>query len=513
MGALWAVARSRVHTAWGYTVVTKMGGRVGSLEDPAAETALRREIERYYIPQQLVEAILALGEIPQGSVETSVGIGFLDIADYSFISKFLSPTENQVVLNGLYTAFNWVLRHHGGYLNKIEGDSLMFQFGGLTDPRRRDAGEQTVVGVIARDLLYTCVEMQRVCSLFNEANDVFLDASADQTTRQAVEEAFAIIRVLRTTVDLGGSLNAFFQIRIRIGANLGPVTMGNLGPDGAKKLDVTGLPVITARRMEASAPVGGLRITRELYDALERAGVVGEYLDRFRRESGALFGAFKDISQEELFRFSTVVMRDKRNVTFDTYSVQVSPGLPEALADQTRLLLEQGEPGADRVIEYLQYYRGNRFVIDAVEAVLQRKGVRIRKADILRVVDVEAYRDILRSNDFHAARALAYVSTTFTLFDLFQKLGLIQDRVKEHVSFETPKTDHTDYRRRMAQELDNVVTNYRLVERSVRRNAYFHNYVFPLVFRSLRTSIIEYQSHAATLEEIEPGDVPDLPAP
>jgi hypothetical protein len=299
-------------------------------------------------------------------------------------------------------------------------------------------------------------------------------------------------------------LNAFFQIRIRIGANLGLVTMGNLGPDGAKHLDVTGLPVINARRMETSAPVGGLRITRELYDALDGAGVVAEYLDRFRRESGAMFGAFKEISQEELFRPSVVVLRDKRNVSFDTYSVQVSPGLPEALAYQTRLLLEQGEPGADRVVEFLQYYRGNRFVIDAVEAVFQSKGVRIRKADILRVVDVEAYRDILRSNDFKAARARAYVSSTFALFSLFQKLGLMQDQTKEYVSFQTPKTDHTDYRHRMAQEVDNVITNYRLVEQSVWRNAYFHHYVFPLVFRSLRTSIVEYQGRAATLEEIEP---------
>lgn len=467
------------------------------------EETLRREIEAFYLPKQLVDAILELGTIPQGSVEAPVGIGFLDIADYSFISKFLSPTENQVVLNGLYSALNWVLRRHGGYLNKIEGDSLMFQFGGLTDPRCRDVAEPTAVRIIARELLYSCVEMQRVCSLFNDANDRFLDDSADAGTREAISMAFDIIRTLRTSMDVGSSLNAFFQIRIRIGANLGVVTMGNLGPDGAKHWDITGLPVIAARRMESSAPVGGLRITKELFTVLEEAGIVGEYLDRFRRESSAMFGVFKNIRQEELFRLSTVVLRDKRNVTFDTYSVQVSPGLPEALSEQARLLLEQGEAGGNRIIEFLQYYRGNRFVVDAIERVLERKGVRLRKADILKVVDSGVYQGIVREYKKDRPQILAHVARSFTLYDLFDRLGRLQDKVKEHVSFQTPESPHTDYPRRMAQEVDNVTTNYRLVERSVRMNAYFHNYVFPLVYRSIRTSMIEYQSQAETVEEIE----------
>jgi adenylate cyclase len=477
-----------------------------------SEEALRREIEGFYLPKQLVDAILELGEIPRGSVEAPVGVGFLDIADYSFISKFLSPTENQVVLNGLYTAFNWVLRRHGGYLNKIEGDSLMFQFGGLTDPRCRGVDQKAALRTIARELLYSCVEMQRVCSLFNNANDRFFDDTADAHTRGAVAGAFEIIRTLRTSADLGSSANAFFQIRIRIGANLGVVTMGNLGPDGAKHWDITGMPVIVARRMEASAPVGGLRITKELYDVLAEAGIVGEYLERFRRESGAMFGVFKDIREDELFKKSTVVLRDKRGASFETYSVQVSPGLPEGLAEQTRHLLDQGEPGANRVIEFLQYYRGNRFVVGAIERVLARKGVRLRKADILKVVDAEAFKQILAKNGNHRGRAVAEVARTFSLYELFERLGLLQDKVKEFVSFQTPPSPHTDYRRRMAQELDNVVTNYRLVERSVRMNAYFHNYVFPVVYRSIRTSMIEYQSQADSAEAVDAEALPPDPA-
>ena len=56
---------------------------------------LRQDIERFYLPRQLVNAITEIGAIPDDSEEAIVGVGFLDIADYTFLSKFLSPNENQ----------------------------------------------------------------------------------------------------------------------------------------------------------------------------------------------------------------------------------------------------------------------------------------------------------------------------------------------------------------------------------------------------------------------------------
>ncbi len=90
----------------------------------------------------------------------------------------------------------------------------------------------------------------------------------------------------------------------------------------------------------------------------------------------------------------------------------------------------------------------------------------------------------------------------YDLYDLFAKLGDLQDKVKEHVSFEAPRSEHYDYERRMAQEIDNVITNYKLVERSVRLTNYFHNYVYPLVYRSIKVSILEYQNRISALEEV-----------
>lgn len=274
------------------------------------ELLFRREIEKFYLPEQLVSAILDLGEIPRHSVTTQIGVGFIDVADYTYISKFLSPNENQTILNGLFGALNWVIKRHGGYLNKIEGDSLMFHFGGLTDRRIKGLNEDEITRYISRELFYTCVEMQRVVALFNQASDKFMYEEADQSIKDDLQSAFDIIHSMRTNMELSATFNALFQIRVRIGANIGEVTVGNFGPEGAKHWDVIGLPVIDAKRMESTAPIGGLRISEHLYTILEKTGVVSSYFDRFRREAEALGSSFRHISRDELFKSTQVVLKD-----------------------------------------------------------------------------------------------------------------------------------------------------------------------------------------------------------
>jgi adenylate cyclase len=248
-------------------------------ESESSVLALQKEIEKFYLPQQLIDAISDIGAIPKKSTERIVGIGFLDIADYSYLAKFLSPQENQMILNGLYSAFNWVLKKHGGYLNKIEGDSMMFHYGGPIDPETKNLkDENEEKSYVARELFYTCIEMQRVCTLFNHANDNFLLNSFNDSTRSDIENAFKLIKAMRNNDDLSSAFNALFQIRIRIGANVGSVMIGNFGPEGAKHWDVIGHPVIEAKRMESSAPVGGLRISKTMYEILKSQGITRVYL-------------------------------------------------------------------------------------------------------------------------------------------------------------------------------------------------------------------------------------------
>src|SRR5574344_808452 len=100
-----------------------------------ADQDLIQTIEEFYLPRHLVQAIYDIGHIPADSKEAQVCVGFIDIADYTHLSKYLSPKENQILLNGLYTAFQIVLERHGGFLNKIEGDSMMFQFDDILDKK------------------------------------------------------------------------------------------------------------------------------------------------------------------------------------------------------------------------------------------------------------------------------------------------------------------------------------------------------------------------------------------
>ncbi|MFW6208125.1 MAG: adenylate/guanylate cyclase domain-containing protein [Spirochaetota bacterium] len=476
------------------------------LQRASEEISFRKRIEEYYLPKQLVNAIIEKGEIPTATAEQFVGIGFIDIADYTFLSKFLSPNENQTVLNGLYAAFNFVLNRHGGYLNKIEGDSLMFHFGGSLDPNVRELDREQQERYIARELFYTCVEMQRVAFLFNQANDRFL-YNEEGGARESITKAFEIIRTLRTSNELSPSINAFFQIRVRIGANIGEVTVGNFGPEGAKQWDIIGVPVIKAKRMESTAPVGGFRISEEFYNVLKNTGAVDEYYKRFKREAEALFGSFKHITMDELFKFGKVTLKDKHNAMFNTYSVQVNPGLPEAIMNQVDLLINKGEEGAQRILEMLKYYRGNRFVINGLESVFKRRGICIRKHELLQLILPSLYERILSEHNGDTESAHNSIENDYNLYNLFELLGKVQDTVKVDQLPERPDFDFNSYDQHMnsIREWMEYENTYR--EKRVYQRTYFYNYIFPMVFYSIRACIFEFQQQAAELTELSEADV------
>ncbi len=476
------------------------------LQRASEEISFRKRIEEFYLPKQLVNAIIEKGEIPTTTAEQFVGIGFIDIADYTFLSKFLSPNENQAVLNGLYAAFNFVLNRHGGYLNKIEGDSLMFHFGGTLDPNVHDLDREQQERYIARELFYTCVEMQRVAFLFNQANDRFL-YNEEPGTRESISRAYEIIRTLRTSNELSPSINAFFQIRVRIGANIGEVTVGNFGPEGAKQWDIIGVPVIKAKRMESTAPVGGFRISEEFYNVLKSNGTVDEYYKRFKREAEALFGSFKHITMDELFKFGKVTLKDKRNAMFNTYSIQVNPGLPEAIMNQVDLLINKGQEGAQRILDMLKYYRGNRFVINGLESVFKRRGIYVRKQELLKLILPSMYERVLNENNGDTEKAHGAIENDYSLYSLFELLGRVQDTVKVDQLPERPDFDFSSYKQHMEsiREWMEYENTYR--EKRVYQRTYFYNFIFPMVFYAIRACIIEFQQKAAELTELSEADV------
>lgn len=462
---------------------------------------LRDQIEDFYLPRQLVEAILEVGGIPMDSEEVEVGVGFIDIADYTFLSKFLTPKENQEVLNGLYTAFNGVLQRHGGYLNKIEGDSLMFHFGGLIDPVARRSEDPASVRVyIARELFFTCVEMQRVSVRFNNADERFLEQYTSETDRQVLERAFSIIQRLRSDSAVANPLSAMFQIRIRVGANLGEVTIGNFGPEGARQWDVIGMPVIDAKRMETTAPVGGLRISRSYYEILSKHGFLNEYMDRFRREAQALESRYATISWDELFAVKIVRLQEKANASFETCSIQVNPGLPEQIAGQVSALLEHGRFGAERIIEILKYYRGNRYVVAAIEETLQNEGVYFRRSEAYEVMYPRRFEKLLAANANDANAVERQLSEELTVYDIMVKLGRYHDIINRRNVASTDPIPFSSYEQHIASIRERLFRHYEDRKVEIAQRAFFHEVVFPMVFSAFLSAILEHQSERENLE-------------
>jgi len=483
-------------------IVTLMNSTIDQ-QHISEELKLRRKIEDFYLPQQLVEAIVEAGGIYTKSNETLIAIGFLDISRYTFLSQFLSPPENQAVLNGLYSAFNWVLRKHGGYLNKIEGDSLMFHYGGPIDPLVKDMEEEDAVKFMARELFYTCVELQRVSSLFNQTNQNYLKKISNRSTVDAILEAYRILGELRKGY-ASASFNALFQIRIRVGASLGKVLIGNFGPEGAKQWDVIGMPVIEAKRMESSAPIGGLRITSDFFRILDENGITAEYHRRIKREAQALGSVYRDISFGELFQKSNVYLKDKNNAEFKTFSIQVNPSLPESIRDQSKLLLTRGETGADDIVNFTKYYRGNHFVINQLETLFKNMKIMIRKDSLYRIMFPDRYKSMLMKHNGDISNLREQIAKEHTLFSLLELLGKLQDSVKGRSSIDPEKGEgFSGYDRWMAEMRATVQRSYDMNKGITHQAYYFYNVIFPMFFANIKAAILEYQHLNEEIELVE----------
>ena len=57
----------------------------------STEGDLQTKIANYYLNKQLQQALLLHGEIPSTPEERTIGIGFVDIVDYSYIASWLTP--------------------------------------------------------------------------------------------------------------------------------------------------------------------------------------------------------------------------------------------------------------------------------------------------------------------------------------------------------------------------------------------------------------------------------------
>jgi len=455
---------------------------------------LKNEIASFYLNEHLVEALINHGSIPKTPVETSIGVGFVDIVEYSYLSSWMSPKENQIFLNGLYTAFHSVLKRHGGFLNKISGDSIMFNIGGNIDPAIKGMSKQDSVHYIAETLLYTCIEIQKTCRLFNKADKAFLSRYSDEKSRDALRKAFLIIQNLRENLSMVTGINAMFQVKVRIGACLGEVCIGNFGPHGASQWDVIGQPVIEARRMESTAPVDGLRISKSLYDTLKKAGITDKYYKEFTQEAQSQNGYYANIKEEELFNAKKVILQDKKNVDFDSYAVQTNPMLPEDINHHVESYLTQHDEGADKIIEILQFHRGNRLVIHAIEELFREHNIQLRKAKLYEKLHPRRYSTLLNSVHGNLSTLSRLIDKKIPLYLIFRILGHYQDSMNSQISTQAEAVSFNSFDDYLKSVEENLHEQYKRRKKIRERFLYFNNVLFPFVFAHIRACILEYQN-------------------
>lgn len=452
----------------------------------------QKKVESYYIHQQLADALLIKGEIPINPVESTVGIAFLDIANYSYLSKWLSPKENQILLNGLYSAFTYVIKKNGGFLNKIEGDSLMFHFGGIIDPEIQNMSQHETNNYITRSLFYTCVEVQRTCQLFNNASKLFLDENTSAETKESIEQAFNIISTLRMNLSLASGVDAKFQIKIRIGASIGEVSIGNFGPKGKKQWDIIGEPVIEAKRMETTAPIDGLRISEKMYNFLDKENITHNYYDDFKNKAIEKNGLYKNIKINELFSFKEVIIERKHNVHFNTYSVLVNNDLPEQISKMVISFLELREDGAEEIIQLIQYYRNNRLVITGIETALKKHQIYINKIELLNIMSpkkVEKLKTEYVSNFNNT------INNSFSLYRILTLLGSYQDRINTHLK-PSPSKLILDVKDGSYLEIkkSELMNDFKIYEKKLKYKVYFDQVIYPLIFDSIKSDIFQSQN-------------------
>ncbi len=159
--------------------------------------------------------------ITAGGQKKELTILFSDIKSFTTYSSTMKPDEIQKLLNEYFGAMVDIVFKHEGTVDKFIGDGLMVFFG---DPEPQ--ADHALRGVLA------AIEMQKKT------------------------------RALKKRWEAEGK----FPIRIRVGINTGPVVVGNMGSERRLSYTVLGANVNLAQRLEASAPVEGIMISRRTHE-------------------------------------------------------------------------------------------------------------------------------------------------------------------------------------------------------------------------------------------------------
>jgi adenylate cyclase len=207
------------HAGWSFFLYSKM---------------LRQAFESYVAPEVLEWLVKTGGSAlkPDSAETREISILFSDISGFTRMSNNLGPAKILASLR-LYTdRMTAIVRRHGGYTDKINGDGFVVLFGA---PRKADGH--------ATEAVACALEMQK-----------------------------AVVEINPEWRKMTGA-----DLLVRIGVATGRVFVGNLGGEVHIEYTAIGRAVNLASRLEGKCPEGGVLVSRETHDEL-REKPAGEWI-------------------------------------------------------------------------------------------------------------------------------------------------------------------------------------------------------------------------------------------
>ncbi|MFW5684580.1 MAG: hypothetical protein ACOC1I_06995, partial [Spirochaetota bacterium] len=111
-------------------------------------------------------------------------------------------------------------------------------------------------------------------------------------------------------------------------------------------------------------------------------------------------------------------------------------------------------------------------------------------------------QEVRQKLDDDMQRITAHVDAHFSLYEILDKLGRFQDIVKRESQNGGRQADFEGYEEYMHRREREIRAEYEQSRKQMVQRAYFFNVLFPLVFESIRSSILEYQNEVDELETL-----------
>lgn len=186
--------------------------------DDVTERELLIDSFSRYVSRDVLQRLLARGEIKLEGEKRTCSILFADVRGFSGIAEKLRPEQLHELINAYFRVMIAAVSAHGGFIDKFVGDKVMALFASSQDPSR--------------------------------------DADAALRASVAIQDRIAALNHERAERGL-------VPISVGIGVNTGEVVLGNVGSEERMNFTAIGDAVNIADRLQAIAAGGEVLLGEE----------------------------------------------------------------------------------------------------------------------------------------------------------------------------------------------------------------------------------------------------------